>query len=320
MLDALSETWSRPYKIVRVMQALGMEVPKRLRRERLALLRSALAKGGLEASLADGGPLSDDESPGIEAKIRLRRVAGPTSLPAEFGYEVVTPIPSGGMAQCFKVRASDGAFLFLKKVPLVGVHAAAIKRETEIYSKLQYASAEHVVRVHDLKQTDDHLGLVMDFADGGTLEEHCEPRGKLSPGDAKPLALAVLQGLQELHSLNIVHRDLKPQNVLCSGGQWKLADFGISKNLSRLVTVGPTFQRMGTPGYTAPEQWQGREAHTSSDVYSFGKLLVFLLTGETDIDHLFDHPGWATLARRCVALEPSERPTVADISLELGRL
>jgi serine/threonine protein kinase len=238
-----------------------------------------------------------------------------------FGYEVLERIPGSGMSECFKVRA-DGAIRFLKKVPISGIYADALRRELDVYQKLERGSAVNVLRIHDYKRDGDFLALVTEFADGGTLAEHVEPPDALDHAEARTVAMSLLNGLRELHSLQVVHRDLKPQNVLRVGQQWKLCDFGISKNLSRLVTQGRTFQRVGTSGYAPPEQWHGTEAHPSADVYAFGKLLVFLLTAQTDIDLLYpdDVPSWGRLARRCTAFVPEARPSLDQIEAELARL
>ena len=90
-----------------------------------------------------------------------------------------------------------------------------------------------------------------------------------------------------------------------------LADFGISKNLSRMVTQ-KTFQQYGTLGYAAPEQFQGVEARPSADVYSLGKVMVFLLTGQTDVDHV-QFPAWRDLIVRCIRADPKERPVIGKV-------
>lgn len=316
----LGDEWSRPMKIVRVLQALGMDVPQRLRRERLTLMIEALKRGDIEASLADGSPINPDDSPGIEAKVRLRRVVGQASHEVLFGYHVLAHLPSGGMSDCFKVRSADGEVRFLKRVPVRGIHADALRREQDVYAKLERAAATNVLKVYECKRNEDHLALVTEFADGGTLGEHVESRGQLAPTESKAVASAVLAGLRELHDVHLVHRDLKPQNVLRVGQQWKLSDFGISKNLARLVTQGRTFKAIGTLGYAPPEQWHGTEAHPSADIYAFGKLLVFLLSASTDIDYLHDLPSWRRLARRCTDESPDARPSLDDIESELNRL
>ena len=297
-----------------------MEVPLRLRRERLAQMLEALKRAGIEATLADGSRLDPEDSPGIEAKVRLRR-ASPLAQNVMFGYEIVASLPSGGMSECFKVR-KDGVLFFLKKARANGRDLDALRREQQNYEKLERAGAEHVLRVHDWIKDGDTFALVTEFADGGTLAEHVEARNAsgFDPLDAKLIALAVLGGLRELHAVQLVHRDLKPENVLRCGDRWKLSDFGISKNLARLVTQGHTFQRAGTPGYAPPEQWAGETADPHMDVYAFGKLLVFLLSAQTDIDKALEPASWARLARRCAAFAREERPNLDEITAALNSL
>ena len=111
---------------------------------------------------------------------------------------------------------------------------------------------------------------------------------------------------------------MKPGNVLYSEGRWKLADFGISKNLARLMTQ-KTFQQAGTPGYAAPEQFQGVTAHASADIFSFGKLLVFLLTGQTDVDYV-SYSVWKDLILDCIDPDPDRRPEIKTVTRELEEI
>jgi hypothetical protein len=156
---------------------------------------------------------------------------------------------------------------------------------------------------------------------GPPIGQPGEPPAKtagLEVGEVKQIALTIATALGELHEHGIVHRDLKPENVLCLDDRWKLADFGISKNLSRMMTQ-KTFQQYGTPGYAAPEQFQGVEARPSADLYSLGKLLVFLLTGQTDIDYV-RFSAWRELIARCVRQDPAQRPSIAAVIEELSGL
>src|SRR6185295_19755584 len=82
------------------------------------------------------------------------------------------------------------------------------------------------------------------------------------------------------HEKGVIHRDLKPDNILVSGEEPKVADFG----LARLVESSPALTRsgavMGTPMYMAPEQVEGgREVTIRTDVHALGVLLYELLTG-----------------------------------------
>lgn len=118
---------------------------------------------------------------------------------------------------------------------------------------------------------DEYVAIVTELANGGDLQAHVEARGNgrgLPVQEAKQISLSIAAALKELHDHDIVHRDLKPANVLSVSDRWKLTDFGISKNLSRMVTR-KTFQQFGTLGYAAPEQFQGVEARPSADIYLF---------------------------------------------------
>ncbi len=312
----IAEEWSRPWKIARVLDRLGMDVPGRLHRKRVAALIARLNEKQIEVALADGSRLGDSP-PSIDAKLRLRRARRVFFSK----YEVLHQVGSSnaGMSEGFKVRDADGSTYFLKVVPLLGRHADALRRELDAYAKLQWKATEHVLQTYGPERCDEFIGLRTEFADGGTLDDHVTARGALTPADAMAIAMEVRAGLHELHDAGVIHRDLKPANVLRAGGAWKLGDFGISKNLARLVTQGRTFQGYGTPGYAPPEQLLGAEAHPSADVYAFGKLVAFLLTGTPDVEKI-GHLGWQQLARRCTLAVADARPALSKVAAELGRL
>ena len=93
------------------------------------------------------------------------------------------------------------------------------------------------------------------------------------------------EAVAHAHARLILHRDLKPSNMLVrADGQLKLLDFGIAKLLDEPAqgAAGELTQRAGaafTPGYAAPEQLQGEEVTTATDVYALGVLLYELLGG-----------------------------------------
>lgn len=228
------------------------------------------------------------------------------------GYELLERICAGGMAESFKARKLvSGRIVFLKRVRTSSRDRLAIERELQVYSRLTRLENPHVLPILDVFRDDEFVGLVSEFATEGDLEGYVrlsEPGGLNWP-KARAVAVEVATALVALHSHDIVHRDLKPANVLRFHEHWKLADFGISKNLSRLIT-NQTHQQAGTHGYAAPEQLQGIAAHPSADIYSFGKVLVYLLTGQTDVDHV-RHAGWLELIHRCIQRDPEQRPSAA---------
>ena len=236
------------------------------------------------------------------------------------GYELLQALHAGGMAEAFRARKIDsGETVFLKRARTVSSDKSALERETRIYEKLMRTRCKHMLQILDFIRNDAYVALVTEFADGGDLDQFVEERGYgVTPAETKTIGLELAAAIKELHDHEIIHRDLKPGNVLNASGCWKLTDFGISKNLARLITQ-KTFQQHGTLGYAAPEQFQGCAAHPSADIYSLGKVVVFLLTGQTDVDHI-PFPIWRDLVLKCTDPDPDKRPGIDPVIQELGNI
>lgn len=98
----------------------------------------------------------------------------------------------------------------------------------------------------------------------------------------------VAEGVGAVHEMGVVHRDLKPDNILCCGfgddELFKVTDFGIARPPNMAQTFGGI--AIGTPGYAAPEQIDGRTKLIGpwTDVFSLASLMFFVLTGEDYFD------------------------------------
>lgn len=233
------------------------------------------------------------------------------------------------MSEGFKVATDDGSMFFLKRVRVAGAKEAdALRRELSVYAKLQRSNVVNLLAFHTFERDDEYFALVTEFADGGTLHEYVTKRAGLKRDEVLAVGRTILAGLRELHTLGIVHRDLKPANVLRAARRWKLADFGISKDLERAVTQGRTFKEHGTPGFAPPEQWNWSEAHPSADIFAFGSMLAFLRTGQTfasppDAVAALERarePRLAKIVRQCTAHSPQDRPSLEVVEQELLRL
>lgn len=238
------------------------------------------------------------------------------------GFSIIQTISAAGMSEAFVARnQKTDETVFLKRVRIQSADIVALEREARIYEKLLRLEAKYVADVKDFIRDEEYVALVMELADGGDLEDYVEDmscgRG-LSVGEAKQVGLSVAKAIGELHANDIVHRDIKPRNILKFGKDWKVPDFGIAKNLSRLVTK-QTMQMRGTRGYAAPEQFEGAEAHPSADIYSLGKTFCFLVTGQTDID-MVPYEGWRGVIRNCIAHAPSDRPRIEHVIRDLDAL
>jgi len=119
--------------------------------------------------------------------------------------------------------------------------------------------------------------LVQEFIDGQNLAEDFQKRGTFDEAQIRHLLTDLLPVLQYVHDHQVIHRDIKPENIIRreSDRHYVLVDFGASK---LLIDEGQPSTKIGSQGYTAPEQAAGHATFTS-DLYSLGATCVHLLTG-----------------------------------------
>lgn len=100
-------------------------------------------------------------------------------------------------------------------------------REVNLLLKLRH---NHVVKIYETIETDQHIVIVMEICAGGDLLNYVRKRRKLKEPVAKKIFKQILDGLCYIHSKSIAHRDIKLDNILLDGrGNVKIGDFGVSK-------------------------------------------------------------------------------------------
>jgi len=145
------------------------------------------------------------------------------------------------------------------------------------------------VTVYDVGSDADVDFIVMEFVSGRTLASLIPSRG-LPLSRALRYAIAIADAVARAHQAGIVHRDLKPSNVIVTDeDRVKVLDFGLAKLLEpvaqsdEVVTQAAATTAIGTlvgsTPYMSPEQAQGQEVDTRSDIFSFGALLYEMVTG-----------------------------------------
>ena len=131
----------------------------------------------------------------------------------------------------------------------------------------------------------------MEHLEGQTLAQRLA-RGPLPLDDALRIGAEIADGLAVAHRSGLVHRDLKPANVMLTKTGAKLLDFGLAKATGmRSLGDDPTEQALtrvgmvvGTIGFMAPEQLDGRDVDQRADIWALGCVLYEMLTGRRAFD------------------------------------
>jgi serine/threonine-protein kinase len=204
------------------------------------------------------------------------------------GYTLDRLLGQGGMGSVWLAHRSDGRFegkaavKFLDLALLGRGGAERFRREGSALARLAHSN---IARLLDAGVTaGGQPFLILEYVDGVALDRWCNEHA-LGVRARVQLMRDVLAAVAHAHRNLVLHRDLKPSNILVTAdGQVKLLDFGIAKLLgdetgpvqaTELTQVGRAF----TPDYAAPEQVQGGELTTATDVYALGVLLYALLGG-----------------------------------------
>ena len=204
-------------------------------------------------------------------------------------YRLDRVLGHGGMGAVFEASHTRLRSRFAVKMlyPYVAVHQDVVKRfqrEALVTSELGHPN---IVQVIDFNYTNTGAPyIVMELLQGADLEAVLEQE-RLDMRRAIAICQQVASALQAAHERGVIHRDLKPQNIfLCRRpGQEdlvKVVDFGISKVLGATTELTRGSITLGTPGYMAPEQAEGRSAEVDarSDVFSLGAILYTMLAGQ----------------------------------------
>jgi serine/threonine protein kinase len=160
-----------------------------------------------------------------------------------------------------------------KSVIPAGAAETRFIREVNLLSQMDHP---FVVRTFEVFDDDIRHYLVMEFVDHGSLLAHVRANGPLPEGQARRYFVQLIGALDYLHSSNYVpHRNLSPENILLDRfNNIRLVDFGLAGNV-----LGPISSREAGP-CSAPEVASGKRYVYSSDIWSAGVVLYFMLTGE----------------------------------------
>jgi eukaryotic-like serine/threonine-protein kinase len=267
-------------------------------------------------------------------------------------FEILAPLGAGGMGEVYRARdARLDRTVAIKLLPSDQVNASS--RQVERFRQEARAIARithpNICTLHDVREEGSAIFLVMEYVDGATLAARLED-GPLSLALALRTAIGIADALDHAHRQGVVHRDLTPGNIMLTRDSVKLLDFGLARlkeHDEQAVMHGTQSARLTEPGtivgtvpYMAPEQIEGREVDSRTDIFSFGvvfyemvsgwrpfrgdsraSLMAAIVSAEPLPLSSLQPPVPAALSRlifRCLAKDPDDRwQTARDLAAEL---
>jgi serine/threonine-protein kinase len=309
-------------------------------------VRTLIASDASDGSYLDRLPLV--------AEIRLAAASSRATLAPGTRiahYEILALAGQGSMGDVYRAHDTtlnrDVALKVLS--PELAVDAdflVRFRREAQMLATLNH---QNIAGIYGVAEGAGVTALVLEFAGGTTLAEGIAA-GPLACEEALRIARQVAAGLEAAHEKGIVHRDLKPANIKVQpDGTVKILDFGLAKIAAYQSTrvtipaISPDATQegliVGTAAYMSPEQACGKPVDRRTDLWSFGVILMEMLTGRrvftgemaSDVIAavLKTEPDWTALPvdapasvrrllRRCLEKDPRRRrESAADARLDI---
>ena len=232
-------------------------------------------------------------------------------------YIIQERLGIGAFGIVYKVlKKTNNNIYVLKQVPLFGLSEKQItdvKLEAKILSSVK---SIYIVRYYDSFEENNYLNIVMEYCDGGDLNQFIEKKKEsnepLNEDLIWTIFLKITIGLATLHKSKILHRDLKALNIfLTKNLDIKIGDFGVAKILTQ---TGFAKTLIGTPYYLSPELCDEQPYNDKSDVWALGCILYELCT----FNHPFNAKCQASLILKIIQRNPE--PINKDYSENLQKL
>jgi eukaryotic-like serine/threonine-protein kinase len=250
-------------------------------------------------------------------------------------YRLIGQLGSGGMGRVFLGLSAGGRPVAVKviRAELAADQEFRVRFNREV-SAARRVSGLFTALVVDADVDGPVPWLATAYVAGPSLAQAIKARGPMSVQSVLALAAGLAEGLSAIHAAGVVHCDLKPSNVLLSQDGPRVIDFGISRAVE-VVSVTGAGLVIGSPGFMSPEQAMSEEIGPPSDVFSLGAVLTFAATGEGPFGQgsspelayrlVYSTPSLGELpvelhplVERCLAKDPAERPTAAEVLAEAG--
>ncbi|XVF17110.1 hypothetical protein REPUB_Repub10bG0090400 [Reevesia pubescens] len=220
----------------------------------------------------------------------LRKLTFADLLEATNGFHNDSLIGSGGFGDVYKAQLKDGSIVAIKKlIHISGQGDREFTAEMETIGKIKH---RNLVPLLGYCKVGEERLLVYEYMRYGSLDDVLHDQKKvgikLNWAARRKIAIGAARGLAFLHHNcipHIIHRDMKSSNVLVDENlEARVSDFGMARLMSAMDTHLSVSTLAGTPGYVPPEYYQSFRCSTKGDVYSYGVVLLELLTGKRPTD------------------------------------
>lgn len=243
-------------------------------------------------------------------------------------YKIIRELGFGGQGKtflCQDMRLSGNPYCAVKQLRPANTNDPIFfdkaKRlfDQEIEALGKVGHHPQIPRLLDNFEENKEFYLVQEYVEGVSLSEELPPGKLWQENKVIEMLREILHILEFIHQKEVIHRDIKPDNIIRRNIDNKLVliDFGCLKQVgdTQLTTQGGkvlSTMVVGTQGYIAPEQLQGR-AFPCSDLYALGMIGIQALTGKSAVDLQRDHTDKLTAEVQWKPLAPHVNQNLTSI-------
>ncbi|KAI9209784.1 kinase-like domain-containing protein [Polychytrium aggregatum] len=254
---------------------------------------------------------------------------GPTTDPQD-QYVLLERIGRGSFGDVYKGVHRDSGRLVAVKIVDFEESDDDIREIMQEIAILSTLKSKWITKYHGSYVTGTKLWIIMEYCSGGSCLDVLRA-GVFAEHEVAQILKGLLHGLEYLHGLGKIHRDIKAANILLTEeGEVKLADFGVSAQITATITKKNTF--VGTPYWMAPEVILRSAYNMKADIWSLGITAIELATGLPPHSNLHpmrvlfiipqnEPPGispeysssFRDFVSKCLGKRPNQRPTAREL-------